>query len=185
MSTKTTIAVLVVLLAIIMGWIVKLERIGQEKNEAGNQEAITQERAQKKPDQYTAETYLVSVIYNGPIHDVDFESKPEAKKFRAKINEAMKGGVNFAGKYVVASWGCGTSCQSSAIIDAETGVITQYGIGSEYGLSFKKESRLLVVNPPENVMDLAAMPIGIQSEWYEMRDGMLTLLERQDPIEME
>ena len=33
----------------------------------------------------------------------------------------MADGVNFAGHYVVASWGCGTGCAQFAIIDAITG----------------------------------------------------------------
>jgi hypothetical protein len=42
---------------------------------------------------------------------------------RTQIREAARKGPNFAGHYTIAEWGCGTSCVSLAVIDAETGVV--------------------------------------------------------------
>src|SRR5260221_7219653 len=88
---------------------------------------------------------------------IDFKRNPDARTFRTRLSEALAGGVNFAGHYVVAGWGCGTGCISGAIIDARTGNVfwpEQFGgIGVWYGkdnyadepVQYKKNSRMLVV----------------------------------------
>jgi len=35
----------------------------------------------------------------------------------------MKGGVNFAGHFIVANWGCGTGCSQFVIVDAINGIV--------------------------------------------------------------
>jgi len=102
----------------------------------------------------TFEQYKVGDIFQGTPSEPNFESRPEAKTFITRISEGAKEGPNFAGHYTVVSWGCGTSCQSSAVLDAKTGDIVVYGILSVYGLSYELNSSLLVVNPRENIPDL-------------------------------
>ena len=101
-----------------------------------------------KPD---FDMYPVAEQYKGPIAAPDFSSNPRTREFRTRITEAMKQGVNFAGHYVIAEWGCGTSCQSHAIIDAKTGKIIEFGLLSAYGVRYKFNSSLLIVNPAELV----------------------------------
>lgn len=49
------------------------------------------------------------------------------RSFRTRLTEAHKeGDVNFAGNYIVTTWGCGASCVSGAMIDKRTGNV--YGI---------------------------------------------------------
>src|SRR5262244_2754969 len=57
------------------------------------------------------------------VKSIDFKHNPDARTFRTRLGEALKEGVNFAGHYVVAGWGCGTGCVSGAIIDARTGSV--------------------------------------------------------------
>ncbi len=52
---------------------------------------------------------------------VDLSSHKEARMFRTRLKEANAGGVNFAGHYIFARWGCGSGCIYGAIIDAKTG----------------------------------------------------------------
>jgi hypothetical protein len=47
----------------------------------------------------------------------------DARMFRTALREAEKAGPNFAGHYVIAGWGCGTSCLSWSVIDARTGKV--------------------------------------------------------------
>jgi hypothetical protein len=47
----------------------------------------------------------------------------DARLFRTRIAESAKKGPNFAGKYAIAQWGCGTSCIDIALIDEETGTV--------------------------------------------------------------
>jgi hypothetical protein len=55
------------------------------------------------------------------VKTIDFKNSPGAGTFRTRLREALAGGVNFAGHYVVAGWGCGTGCISGAIIDTRNG----------------------------------------------------------------
>lgn len=43
--------------------------------------------------------------------------------FRTRIRAAARQPANFAGHYVLASWGCGAECLSFALIDCKTGVV--------------------------------------------------------------
>ena len=97
------------------------------------------------------EKYPVADVYRGQPAEVDFDSYPGSETFRTAILSGVSEGVNFAGHYTVVTWGCGTSCQNSAIVDVETGNIVVYGIVSTYGVLFQPDSRLLVVNPKINV----------------------------------
>src|SRR5687768_4939658 len=52
---------------------------------------------------------------------VNLKSHKNANLFRTNLRNAAKEGVNFAGHYILTSWGCGTNCSQSAIIDARNG----------------------------------------------------------------
>jgi hypothetical protein len=49
---------------------------------------------------------------------------PKQKMFRTMIRNAVKRGPNFAGTYAIAQWGCGTSCLSIAVINVQTGEVS-------------------------------------------------------------
>lgn len=53
----------------------------------------------------------------------DLRSHENANTYRTNLRNAAKGGVNFAGRYIVASWGCGTNCSQGAIIDSSNGKV--------------------------------------------------------------
>lgn len=125
--------------------------------------------------------------YEGTIADIDISNAPGAKKFLTAITEAAAPGVNFAGRYAVAEWGCGTSCQDHAIVDLATGRIIQFGLPSALGVEYVADSRLIVVNPPERVTQLTSgmWPLDLASDYYELRDGELVFLAKQMPGEAE
>lgn len=52
---------------------------------------------------------------------VDLKSHKNARMFRTNLRNAAKEGVNFAGRYILTGWGCGTNCSEWAIIDARNG----------------------------------------------------------------
>lgn len=58
-------------------------------------------------------------------------------------------GVNFAGHFCFAYWGCGSNCKMGAVIDMKTGIVYN-GINASSGYRFKKDSKILVVNPPDS-----------------------------------
>ena len=73
---------------------------------------------------------------------VDFSTNDEARLYKTAISKDVARGVNFAGKYVVSTWGCGQGCVGLAVINAETGKILEYGLKST-GYAFEIESSLL------------------------------------------
>src|SRR2546423_11174330 len=67
------------------------------------------------------EQYAVADTFRGPSAPVDLTSEPGARRFRTVLTQGAAGGVNFAGHFTIVTWGCGTQCQSYAVIDASTG----------------------------------------------------------------
>jgi len=51
-------------------------------------------------------------------------STQSARTFRTRLQEAAKEKPNFAGRYILTTWGCGTSCVMGAVIDALSGQVT-------------------------------------------------------------
>ena len=49
---------------------------------------------------------------------VNLKSHKYANTYRTNLRNAAKEGVNFAGHYILTTWGCGTNCSQTAIIDA-------------------------------------------------------------------
>lgn len=69
------------------------------------------------------ETYSAKRYFGknaAPVLDGD----PMTKMFRSQIKEWAKAKPNFAGHYILATWGCGSDCTQLAIIDAKTGKVT-------------------------------------------------------------
>jgi hypothetical protein len=88
----------------------------------------------------------------------------QARMYRTVLREGAKHGPNFAGRYTIVTWGCGTSCIEFAIIDARTGNVyfpsfyVAFGSGlkqerlqrSEEPLQFHTNSRLVIVTGSRN-----------------------------------
>jgi hypothetical protein len=56
----------------------------------------------------------------------------------------------FAGHYTFAYWGCGSPCQMSVLVDRRNGKIYDAPTAS-VGYKFQKNSRMLIVNPPDSL----------------------------------
>lgn len=98
-------------------------------------------------------------LYAGPRAAVDYVNTPltQAAEFSSVIDEAVVAGPNFAGKYAVAQWGCGSNCQGHAVVNVETGKIVAFGPQTEAGLSINENSAIMVTNPKENFPSIAEM----------------------------
>lgn len=126
---------------------------------------------------YVFQDYKNSEKFVGNPAGVDFSSRPEARKFYSVITNGAKFGPNFAGHYTVVSWGCGTNCQGTAIVDANTGRINEYGLLSTNGLDFRRDSNLLIVNPAKNYPSNSDPNLpNIKSEYYNFSKGKLALM---------
>jgi hypothetical protein len=86
---------------------------------------------------------------------------PLARGYRTRLREGARRAVNFAGRYKLHTWSCGTSCLQTAFIDAGTGAVffpaelngfiaCYYGKevveSLEEALQFERGSRLIVMS---------------------------------------
>ena len=61
--------------------------------------------------------------YHGPNATPDVRSHKRSRTYRTQLRNWASEKANFAGHYIVATWGCGTSCTQVALIDARTGKV--------------------------------------------------------------
>lgn len=99
---------------------------------------------------YKFEDYPVVEKMEGTSQLLNLKSHPRGLEFKTLITEAYKNGPNFAGHYTVVEWGCGTGCQNHVIVDNLTGNIIENEIASNFGIEYRKGSRLLVARMAEN-----------------------------------
>jgi hypothetical protein len=99
-----------------------------------------------RPDQFAA------VPYTGRPVDPGIGTDPNARGYRTMIRRACaRQGVNFAGHYTIAEWGCGAMCAMLAVVDRIDGRVYFTGIpfdtlDGHYGAQYSLDSRLIVVN---------------------------------------
>ncbi len=123
--------------------------------------------------------YPADNLYDGVVAPVDFESNKDAATFRTAITNAVNTGVNFAGHYIIATWGCGTSCEGLAIVDALDGAIVVYNLLSEEGVAYRKDSNLLIVNPIDNYSAVRRVGRQIATDYYVLDEGALYLIAKE------
>jgi hypothetical protein len=133
---------------------------------------VSQSNTQPVSQAPAFEDYPATKSFSGRRAPVNLASHPQARRFRTVLQQGAKQGPNFAGKYTVVTWGCGTSCQAIGIINAETGSVYMLDSPAEAGVKFKLDSRLLVVNPPENISEKE--PDWLQTHYYVWDGKQLT-----------
>jgi hypothetical protein len=171
MKNKTPIILILAILAI--GAVILL------RNDSGRtpQEspASTQTPAPSKAPRF--EDYPPQDHVDGTPAQVIFVEGEPAWQFRTVIRKAAAEGPNFAGRYTVASWGCGTACQQNAVIDAADGRITAFNLMTTGGVEYRLASRLLIAYEPSSDGLPADAERGIPS-YYLMEHGDLVLQGR-------
>ncbi|MFB9952863.1 hypothetical protein ACFFP0_28795 [Rhizobium puerariae] len=108
-------------------------------------------------------------VYAGPNAPVKLSTEDE-RNFATRLRTAGKQPVNFAGHYILATWGCGAECLGGAVIDARTGKIAwlPYSVccwGEGEPFYFRKDSRLIVFSGVLNEEG------GKGAHFFEFRDG--------------
>jgi hypothetical protein len=99
---------------------------------------------------------------------------PDDERLRTALRRGAARGPNFAGAYTVVIWGCGTSCQSGAVIDARTGRVWSLPHSFVRGADFRLASRLFVADP------VPPQPQPYESPYvtyYEWRDTAFVLID--------
>ncbi len=64
--------------------------------------------------------YPAAAAFSGP-RAAPILDTPDKRAYRTRLRAAGNGAPNFAGRLVVAEWGCGTSCMTGALVDLQTG----------------------------------------------------------------
>ncbi len=79
------------------------------------------------------------------------------RQYATRLREFGSRPPNFAGHFVLASWGCGASCVMGAAINAQTGEIVWlpftvccWDFDTSEPLEFRNDSRLLIVHGSRN-----------------------------------
>lgn len=97
-------------------------------------------------------------IYKGPVAPVKLDSK-KARMFRTRLREDSRSGPNFAGRYTVVIWGCGTGCAQMGVVDARTG---------------------RVYFPPVEYMDIPDMEDeAVRSHWFRLDSRLLRITQNK------
>ena len=106
----------------------------------------------------TFDAFPVAPLYQGKTAPVDL-SHEEAREFQTHLRRTTKEPVNFAGQYVLTTWGAGSGCTYGAIVSKATGkvhllpgVICNLGRSSDR-ITYQKDSRLLILTGYLNDQD--------------------------------
>lgn len=119
-------------------------------------------------------------IYRGSVHSPELLSHPDARTYRTRLRDAAKGEVNFAGEYVLTTWGCGTTCLMGAVINAKSGevhflpgsICCWFEAGEDVNpIDYRIDSNLIIFTGLLNEQD----PIG--THYFEFSDGEFQLLK--------
>jgi len=114
-------------------------------------------------EQYSSETARL-VLTNKQDHE-----------FQSQLRRAIKQRPNFAGHYILTSFGCGASCVMAAIIDATNGRVKWLPFtvccwdGDAAPIDFRRDSALIVIRGMRNEQ-------GLGTFYYTYRQGRLQLI---------
>lgn len=132
---------------------------------------------------HVKEEYPSNLTWNGtnakPILDTDSK-----KNYRTVITEASQLPPDFNGRYKIASFGAGTMAHGFFIINLETGAVIE-GPGYEYSLDYSIDSKLIIRNPKEEILNFwkdelkgdVEIPRWSITEYYLFEDDKLTVID--------
>jgi hypothetical protein len=89
--------------------------------------------------------------------------------YQTRLREGAKKGPNFAGYFTLVSWGCGSSCQEWAVIDARTGRVFDRILRTTAGSEFYLNSRQLIADSPKRVREMFGG--GASTHLRDLRDS--------------
>ena len=129
--------------------------------------------AQPAPPKF--EDYKVPV-YTGKIAKPVLKTQAE-RQFRTRLRDAADEDVNFAGHFILTTWGCGSECVTGAVLDAKTGkvywlpfTICCWPWDVENPITFRADSKLIVFTGSRHEEGLEG------TYYYEFEKGRFRLL---------
>lgn len=128
--------------------------------------------------------YPAGPVYTGP-HAAPDLTEPQNYDFRTRIRAASHKTPNFAGRWVLVSWGCGTGCNDGRLVNTATGTVLSLPAAVISGTlpeptadvyTYTRESRLLIVNGHDGESDTTPY----RARCYVLEDGVSPELIQQD-----
>jgi len=103
----------------------------------------------QNPQPYLFARYPAPAPYKGKPAPPKLTTRSQ-RKLRTVLRQGAQKGPNFAGRYTIVEWGCGSNCVVFAVVDAANGNVYDRDMpptNGQYlcGLSYKLESKLFVV----------------------------------------
>ena len=111
--------------------------------------------------------------YAGPNAAPDVGSDPQSRRYRTQLRNWAREKPNFAGHYILATWGCGTGCTQIAVIDAITGKVFHPRGARSNSIEHVDADVLLDVKEGERRADFGALR-------YRADSRLLVLFGRPD-----
>jgi hypothetical protein len=136
-------------------------------------ESPTSPRIAERPPRF--EDYAVlDTTFDGRPAAVNIGTADYGQRFQAILRRGAAAGPNFAGHFTVVTWGCGTACQASVVVDAVTGNLSQQVLTTARGVQFRRDSGLLIADPedPANPDPPGCTTCGTTAH-YVWQDGRL------------
>lgn len=131
--------------------------------------------------QFSFDQYPASERFAGRAAAPDYTTNPEVRRFASHIDAGARRPVNFAGSFTIVTWPCLSLCVSVVAIDKRTGRIVS-APEAYNGLSFRSDSRLLIINPPDHIPPAlrANPPAEMLPEYYEFTGTAFRRLDFPD-----
>lgn len=107
--------------------------------------------------------YPATETFRGTPRSPQLKGLTIRRAYRPIIRQEAKRGPNFAGAYTVVTYGCGTGCLAVLVISARTGEVFTAPAAASYGVSFRRKSRLLVINADPVYL--------VKAQYFEFRRG--------------
>jgi hypothetical protein len=96
-------------------------------------------------------------VHAGPHADPDVQGDPRSKRYRTQLRNWARERPNFAGHYILATWGCGTGCTEIAVIDAVSGRVFHPAGATTNSIEDVDADVLVDVNPGDRRADFGAL----------------------------
>jgi hypothetical protein len=93
-----------------------------------------------------------AVSYTGPHAGIRLQGA-KSRLYASQLRIASHQAINFSGRYILTTWGCGASCVMGGAIDAKTGTVIWmpftvccWNLEIMEPLEYRPDSRLLIVH---------------------------------------
>jgi hypothetical protein len=126
------------------------------------------------------EQFPAAESFSGRLAAPNFSTAPEVARFAGHFAGVARRGPNFAGAYTIVTWPCGTLCQNVAVVSARDGSIVM-APEAYNGLAYRRDSRLLVINPPERIpagQSMDDLPAEMRPEFLVFENGLFRRIDR-------